>query len=53
MWAAIGIMLRVYVQRERSLELGGPLFPKDELQMEGEMDWASTEPPQASTPFFQ
>jgi hypothetical protein len=29
MWAAIGIMLRVYVQRERAFAFGTPLFDDD------------------------
>lgn len=34
MWAAIGIMLRVAVQRERSLQTGEPLFEDDEPEGE-------------------
>lgn len=49
MWAAIGIMLRVYVQRERSLELGIPLFDEDEPLPEEELAWVPTE---AKTPAY-
>ncbi len=30
MWAAIGIMLRVFLERSRALAFGGPIFPDDE-----------------------
>jgi O-antigen ligase len=36
MWAAIGLMLRVWVQRSRSLQTGWPLFEDDEPTFEVE-----------------
>ena len=30
MWAAIGVMLRVYVQRQRAIVFDAPLFEDDE-----------------------
>ncbi len=34
MWAAIGIMLRVYVQREKAFAFGTPLFDEDVVDMD-------------------
>jgi O-antigen ligase len=53
MWAAIGIMFRISVQRKRSLELGVPLFAEDEPYLSDELGWTSMEPtPTASSGFY-
>lgn len=44
MWAAIGLMLRVSVQRERSLQLGTPLFEGDELPSATALETDASEP---------
>ncbi|MGI8960909.1 MAG: O-antigen ligase family protein, partial [Bryobacteraceae bacterium] len=50
MWAAVGVMLRTYVQRERSFVLGTPLFDEDELESEEGLVWVATQPPPAQYP---
>jgi len=43
MWAAIGLMLRVYVQRKRALEFDTPLFEDDESYFDDGMALPSRE----------
>jgi O-antigen ligase len=52
MWAAIGIMLRVYVQRARFLQFGTPLFDDEAIAPDDEVNWSPSEAEPAPTPVY-